>query len=170
MTCRVFQWLISLARDRGREPAPFVRRHVADCAECRAFSRECAAMEEKLRTEFERVHGATPPTLHSGIMRAVRTSVPEPVTEAIAAPLWRFAAVLGVALVLVYAASVVQPRRGSEVAAEDEPAVRAQVHSQLSSAAIEAPALVSAPMEQEVQNLEDDVRRTTEYLLAQLSY
>jgi hypothetical protein len=149
----------------------FVLRHLAACEDCRAFSRECESIEDRLLGEAMREQTVAPPTLHAGIMRAVRTSVPEPVAAASAAPpVWRLATVLGLALVLVYAAFVASPRHGIEESGQDEPAALARMQSDLSSVAIEAPAMVSAPMEREVANLEDDVRRTAEYLLAQLSY
>ncbi len=170
MTCRVFQWLISLARDRGSEPAAFVLHHIAGCAECHRFFIECSAMETKLRGESGGAPEVMLPTLHAGIMRAVRTSVPETSEATLARPpMWRAAAVVGVALILGYVAFVMSPARKGTLE-QGESVLLAEVHSQLSAATVEAPALVVAPMEREMDNLEDDVRRTTEYLLAQLDY
>lgn len=170
MICRVFQLLISRARDRGREPCASAWHHIAACGACRRFSRECDAIEMRLRGEHRRGQEQVPSALHAGIMRAVRTSAPgaAPAVGATAA-LWRAAIAVGMALVLVYASFVVFPLSEGEPV-EDESVALAQMHAELSAVAVEAPALVSAPMEQEMAHFESDVRRTTAYLLAQLSY
>jgi hypothetical protein len=158
------RWRVSAALDEGRAPWPWLRRWANRSRDLRTIEPEMIELDRALRRTVPRQE--PPASLHHSVMHAVRASETRaPERRAHAIPRWLPAPVLAAAAVaviwLVSHQTVQQPVPDAQALSTATTALEAG--GQFAEA---APAVVVAPLSDELQRLNQDLRNTAQFLLA----
>jgi hypothetical protein len=169
---------ISSALNDGTPLSGFWQKQVSGSPDLEQFQQSAQALDGRLKQPLAPISGETPATLHLGIMRAVRQARAEAEMDQAAtmpfgvAALLRWAATAALVFLLAAGSWLAlhhhstgrPPTVANNGAAPSLPSV-GPVVEQL---AADGAALVSLPMNRQLEGLSRDVRETAQFLLASL--
>ena len=177
----MLNWLvkfkISNALNQGERLSPFWRKRIMQSLALEDFQQSAAALDQGLKTRRNLSGPSLPPDLHTSIMSAVKTESSLKLAESArlsrrhGSSLVRWG--LAPACLLVLAGGIFwliqRPSRFSPPA-QTAAAVATPSHpwTLAGQAVTNAPALLTAPLTQETENILKDFRATTQFLLASL--
>lgn len=154
------KYRIASALDAGKPLSPGLRQKIDSSPEIRSFFESASALRQKLKSP---PRGSDPAALHTSIMRAIKTAArpAEPLRRAprlawLPVPL--AAGVIAVAIWLSVREPVSAPDNVLEKAA-----VALHTGQELAQ---RLPSTVTAPLDQELLQLDTDIAQTTEFLMA----
>ncbi|MCX6905691.1 MAG: hypothetical protein NTW03_19860 [Verrucomicrobia bacterium] len=167
---------ISSSLNRGVSLSPFWRGQVSASPELQSFAQSALELDRKLRQPAGPDASALPPTLHAGIMRAVRRSQPAaagaaPAFSVLPAVLrWGLATTMGLALAVggwqafFHRDATTTPAVTGVEAGLALPAIGPA----MAQLATDGMAMLNRPMTRQGEDLSRDLRETAQFLLASL--
>jgi len=173
----LLKFKISSSLNRGVSLSPFWREQVSASPELQSFAQSALELDRKLRQPAGPDASALPPTLHAGIMRAVRRS--QPAASAGAAPAfsvlpavlrWGLATAMGLALAVggwqafFHRDATTTPTVAGVEAGLALPAIGPA----MAQLATDGMAMLNLPMTRQVEGFSRDLRETAQFLLASL--